>query len=281
MIKNGCGRNFVILDRGSQVGGTWHDNNYPGACCDVMSHLYSYSFAGNDWSREYPGQEEIRDYLMAVAHKYKLYKHIRFNSSVEITRWNEKSFKWTTTIRRNGGKEMEIGETYTIDSDFFVSATGQLSKPKYPSITNLDKFDGKLMHSARWDHSYSLRGKRVGILGTGATAAQIIPEIAQECQSLTIFQRSPAWIVPRHDQPISQIRRAIYKYLPPARQQYRKSIMDERESKFEPSFFPQSAKHHHVQQLCHKHRLSQLPGDSNAELREEVTPQYPFSCKSK
>lgn len=244
-----------------------------------MSHLYCYSFEGNDWSREYPGQEEIRDYLMSVAHKYRLYNHIRFNSAVEAAQWDERTLTWTTTVRRTGGKELEIGETYQISSDFLVAATGQLSRPKYPDIKDLEKFGGKIMHSARWDHSYDLSGKKVGILGTGASAAQIIPEIAKPCQSLTIFQRSPAWVVPRHDRPISQVRRNLYKYFPPARVQYRKSIMDERESKFEPSFFPESSKHHHVKQLCHAHRLSQLPGEVNAELRAKVTPDYPFSCK--
>ena len=245
-----------------------------------MSHLYSFSFEHNaDWSREYPGQEEIQNYLVGVAHKYELYRHIRFNSSVEEARWDESKLKWTVNIRRQGGKEKEVSETYGIESDFLVSATGQLSQPKYPSLRDLDKFKGKIMHSARWDWNYDILGKKVGIIGTGATAAQIIPEAAQACSSVTVFQRSPAWVVPRHDHPISPTRRALYKYVPFVRQQYRASLMDERESKFEPSFYPKSSKHEFVKQLCQKHMLAQLPGETNASLRQALTPRYPFSCK--
>lgn len=244
-----------------------------------MSHLYSYSFEHNDWSREYPGQEEIQHYLIGVAHKYELYRHIRFSSSLAEARWDEDRLKWKTTIHRHGATELEIGDAYTLDCDFFVSATGQLSRPNYPRLKGLDSYRGKLMHSARWDWSYDIRGKKVGILGTGATAAQICPEIAQACSSLIVFQRSPAWVVPRHDQPISPLRRALYKYLRPLRQHYRARIMDERESKFEPSFYPTSTKHEFVKQLCKKHMLAQLPGESNASLRQALTPNYPFSCK--
>ncbi|KAG8528165.1 uncharacterized protein KY384_007082 [Bacidia gigantensis] len=245
-----------------------------------MSHLYSYSFERNaDWSREYPGQQEIQDYLIGVAHKYELYRHIRFNSSVEEAHWNEDRFNWTTTVRRQGDKEKEVSETYQVESDFLISATGQLSQPKYPHLPEIEKFQGKIMHSARWDWNYSIRGKRVGIIGTGATAAQIIPEVAQSSSSLLVFQRSPAWVVPRHDHPISQIRRALYKYIPLVQQHYRASIMDERESKFEPSFYPKSTKHEFVKQLCQKHMLNQLPGEANASLRQQLTPNYPFSCK--
>ena len=172
-----------------------------------------------------------------------------------------------------------MGERYTVNSDYFVAATGQLSQPKFPVIPNLEHFGGKLMHSARWDWNYDIRGARVGIIGTGATAAQIIPEVAQACSSLTVFQRSPAWVVPRHDQPISQARRILYKFIPLVRQQYRASLMDERESKFEPSFYPKSAKQEFVKTLCQRHMLNQIPGEANASLRQALTPNYPFSCK--
>ena len=246
----------------------------------VLSHLYSFSFEPNpNWTREYPGQEEIRDYIIGVAHKYQLYRHIRFNSSVEEARWDDGNNKWRTVIKRLGGKEAEIGESYSITSDFLVSAVGQLNAPKYPNIQGLEKFQGKTMHSARWDWDYDLRGKKVGIIGTGATAAQIIPEIAQSCQQLVVFQRTPAWVMPRHDRRISQARQAAYKHIPFVRKRYRACLMDFRENVFDAAFDPESAKHDHITSISRRHMMSQLGGDCNAAIRESLTPNYPFSCK--
>ena len=140
----------------------------------VLSHLYSFSFEPNPlWSREYPGQEEIQDYLVQVAHKYQLYRHTRFNSSVEEARWDDNSQKWRIVVKRLGGKEAEIGESYTIQADFLVSAVGQLNAPKYPVLRGLDNFQGKLMHSARWDWDYDFRGKSIGIIGKYVTGQSV------------------------------------------------------------------------------------------------------------
>lgn len=163
MIRLGNGRNFVILEKGHRVGGTWSDNIYPGCCCDVWSHLYSLSFSPNpDWSREYPTQPEIQRYLAGVAHKYTLEQNVRFNSSVEGCTFDPALGIWTTTIR-NGCDD----QTQTIRSRFVVSAVGQLNLPKYPKIPGIDDFAGRVMHSARWDHSVDLRGKRVAVIGNG------------------------------------------------------------------------------------------------------------------
>ncbi|KAF4626482.1 hypothetical protein G7Y89_g11676 [Cudoniella acicularis] len=190
MIRKGNGRNFIIVERGNQVGGTWNDQRYPGCCCDVWSHLYSFSFEPNpNWTREYPGQEEILDYLIGVAHKYQLYRHIRFNTSVEEARWDDSSNTWHTKLMRLGSKDAEFGEEYTITSNFLVSAVGQLNVPKFPDIKGLDSFQGKPMHSARWDWDYDIRDKKVGIIGNGATAAQIIPEVAKRAYERPTFAR--------------------------------------------------------------------------------------------
>lgn len=214
-----------------------------------------------------------------MAHKYQLYRHIRFNSSVDEARWDDENYKWRIKVSRMGGKEAEIGQSYTLSSDFLVSAVGQLNVPKYPNIRGLDSFAGKAMHSARWDWDYDLRGKRIGIIGTGATAAQIIPEIVQSCQSLVVFQRTPAWVMPRHDHLISPFRQKVYKYVPLVRKRYRASLMDFRETIFSASFDPKSSKHNAVTNVSKQHMLSQLPGDSNMVLRDRLTPDYPFSCK--
>ncbi|KAL9604618.1 MAG: hypothetical protein Q9219_000338 [cf. Caloplaca sp. 3 TL-2023] len=225
------------------------------------------------------GQEEIQDYLIRIAHKYQLYRHIRFNSSVEEARWDDVKQRWRIAVRRLGGNEAEHGKIYSMQSEFLVSAVGQLSTPKYPSIQGLESFRGRTMHSARWDWSFDLRDKNIGIIGTGATAAQIVPEVSQVCKKMVVFQRTPAWVMPRHDAPISQMRREVYKYVPWIRRRYRARLMDFRESTFEAAFDPDSTKHEVVCGISRQHMMNQLPGSWNAPLREKLTPHYPFSCK--
>ena len=246
----------------------------------VWSHLYSLSFEPNfNWTRQYPGQEEIQDYLIQVAHKYQLYRHIRFSTAVEEAHWDDNSNQWQTTIRRLGGKEVEIGNEYMILSDFLVSAVGQLNVPKHSNLRGLEEFRGKVMHSARWDWDYDFREKKVGIVGSGATAAQIIPEIAASCKNLTVFQRSPVWVMPRHDATIGPAMQLMYRFVPFVRRRYRAALMDSREGFFDASYNAESSKHDFVMDVTKQHLLSQLPGDSNAALREKLSPTYPFGCK--
>lgn len=198
---------------------------------------------------------------------------------MEEARWNERTNKWQVNVKRLGGTEREIAEVYNATADFLVSAVGQLSRPRYPDLKGLDTFEGKIMHSARWDWDYDLRNARVGIIGTGATAAQIIPEVAKHAGQLEVFQRTPTYVMPRHDEPISPSRQAVYRYLPLARRRYRAGLMDFRESAFEGSFDPTGGKHQMVTTISQNHMLSQLPGDDHAELRRQLSPDYPFSCK--
>ena len=216
--------------------------------------------------------------MIAVAHKHGLYKHIRFNSSVVESRWDDSNNKWRTVVK-HFGCEAEIGEHYTIRSDFLVSGVGQLNMPKYPDIPGLHKFEGKMMHSARWDWEYKLEGKKVAVIGTGATAAQIIPEIARSTSQLTVFQRTPTWVMPRHDEAISSARQAMYKYVPFARRRYRAKLMDFRESIYDAAVDPQSAKHSHVTSIARHHMLNQMPSCASTKMRAALTPNYPFSCK--
>ncbi|TVY36246.1 FAD-binding monooxygenase [Lachnellula occidentalis] len=281
MIRKGNGRKFIIVEQGNQVGGTWNDQRYPGCCCDVWSHLYSLSFEPNpSWTREYPGQEEILAYLIAIAHKYQLYAHIRFSTSVTSSRWDESSKTWSSQVERQGSKDSEFSKQYTITSSFLVSAVGQLNVPKYPNeIPGIDSFNGKAMHSARWDWDFDLRGKKVGIIGSGASAAQIIPEIAGVCESLTVFQRTPNWVIPRGDVAISPTRQALYKYVPWARRRYRAALMDAREGFFDVVFEITSPVHEYMMGASKAHMAAQLPGDGYAELREKLQPRYAVGCK--
>jgi cation diffusion facilitator CzcD-associated flavoprotein CzcO len=244
----------------------------------VWSHLYSFSFEQNShWTREYPGQEEILQYLMGVAHKYELYRYIRFNTSVESARWDDAEKKWKTEVTVQGSKDAEFGDSYTLTSDFLVSAVGQLNVPKLPNIEGVDLFKGKLMHSARWDWSYDLRGKKVAIIGNGATAAQIIPEIVKEVDHLTIHQRTPNWVIPRLDAPIPPWKRSMYKYLPYIRWRKRAEMMDFREAFFDAVWDNKSPTAQFLEGQSKDQLHTQLA--SREDLWDKLQPKYSIGCK--
>ncbi|MBN2447498.1 MAG: NAD(P)/FAD-dependent oxidoreductase [Phycisphaerae bacterium] len=187
---------FTILEKGDRVGGVWRDNTYPGAACDIPSHLYSYSFEpSHDWSRKYGSQPEIQAYLDHCAHKYVLMQHIRFGAAVQRADFDPTAATWTVTLA--DGNE--------VCSSFLVAATGQLSLPADPSFPGLDRFEGKVFHSARWDHDYDLRGKRVAVIGTGASAIQFVPQIAPRAAQLHVFQRSAPYVLPKPDRPYTRL----------------------------------------------------------------------------
>lgn len=167
-------KDIVIVEKSGGFGGTWRDNIYPGCACDVFSQLYSFSWEKNsNFTRLLPGQEEILDYLTDVAQKFGLYKYARFNSSAEKLVWNEDEMKWYVTIGVDGGKDSEYTQKYTIVADFVITAIGQTNLPKGYDMPGLKSFKGKVMHSARWDRGYDLKGKRVAIIGTGRSTSRI------------------------------------------------------------------------------------------------------------
>jgi cation diffusion facilitator CzcD-associated flavoprotein CzcO len=172
----------------------------------------------------------VKQYFFGAAHKYELYRYIRFNTVVDEARWDDAEKKWKTSVTVTGAKDAEFGEHYTLTSDFLVSAVGQLNQPKMPNTPGIDDSKGKIMHSPRWDWPYDLKGKKIAIVGNGATAAQIIPELAKVAEKLTVHQRTPNWVIPRADAPIPAWRRALFKYVPPLRWRYRAEMMDFRES---------------------------------------------------
>ena len=197
--------NFIILDRNRHIGGTWYDNDYPGAACDVESHLYSFSFEPKaDWSREFGPQGEILRYMEHCAEKYKLIPHIRLNTSVEKGVFDETNGLWTVTARG--------GDKFT--ARILLNCSGGLSEPALPQIKGLDTFTGKVFHSARWDKSFDPKGKNVAVIGTGASAIQIVPAVVHQVKHLNLFQRTAPWILPKPDKDISQFRRKLYKSLP-------------------------------------------------------------------
>ena len=187
--RNGV-EDLVVLERGDRIGGTWRANTYPGLACDVPSHLYSYSFAPNpDWSHRYSQGAEIRDYLEATAHRFGIDRHIRFGAEVQRAEWDDDAGRWRVTL--TGGEELE--------AEVFVTAVGQLNRPSIPDIQGLETFRGPLFHSAHWDHGVELAGKRVAVLGTGASAIQFVPAIADRVAHLEVFQRTAPWVIPKGD----------------------------------------------------------------------------------
>lgn len=213
---------FVLLEKAGSVGGTWRDNTYPGAACDVQSHLYSYSFEPkHDWSRKFGLQAEIKGYMESCVEKYGLGAHIRFNQEVTSARFDDRRNVWEVTIQ--GGE--------TLEATVLVTATGQLNQPGYPSIPGREAFKGKVFHSARWDHDYDLNGKRVAVIGTGASAIQFVPEIASKVKSLTLFQRSAAWVIPKPDRPFRSWEQWLFQKFPVHDRLYRSLIYWKNESR--------------------------------------------------
>ncbi|MET8222439.1 flavin-containing monooxygenase [Streptomyces sp. NPDC004082] len=256
---------FVVLERASGVGGTWRDNSYPGCACDVPSHLYSFSFAPNpEWPRTFSGQEHIHAYLEHVTDLFGLRPHLRFDSEVKVMRWDDEKLHW----------EIETASG-TLTADLVVSATGPLSDPKIPDVPGIDTFPGKVFHSARWDHDYDLRGKRVAMIGTGASAIQIVPSIQPEVERLTLFQRTPPWVMPRMDRAISGAERWLHRRLPFTTKARRGLLWGIRELQVQ-AFTKRPEELGLVEKLA-KRNIARAIKDP--ELRAKLTPDYRIGCK--
>jgi len=194
-LKKSGIHSFTIFERADEIGGTWRDNTYPGAACDVPSHVYSFSFEPNaHWSRAFAESGEIEGYLLGVVEKWQLRAHLRLNTAITAARFDADAGVWTLTT--------EHGEQVTARA--VVSGVGGLVDPKGPDIPGIDRFDGETFHTARWNHDYDLTGKNVAVIGTGASAVQVVPSIAPEVGRLSVFQRTPAWVVPKRDKVYSE-----------------------------------------------------------------------------
>ncbi|MEU0049319.1 NAD(P)/FAD-dependent oxidoreductase [Streptomyces sp. NPDC006309] len=256
---------FVVLERADSVGGTWRDNSYPGCACDVPSHLYSFSFAPHpDWPRTFSGQRHIRAYLEHVTDLFGLRPHLRLGSEVKLMTWDTEKLRWTVETTRG-----------TLTADVVVSATGPLSDPKIPRIPGLESFPGQVFHSARWDHDYDLRGKRVAMVGTGASAIQIVPAIQPEVGRLTLFQRTPPWVLPRVDRAISGAERWLHRRLPVTAQVRRGLLWGIRELQVQ-AFTKRPDELGVVEQLA-KRNMARAVKDP--ALRARLTPDYRIGCK--
>ncbi|MFB7471901.1 flavin-containing monooxygenase [Kitasatospora sp. NPDC056184] len=256
---------FVILERADSVGGTWRDNSYPGCACDVPSHLYSFSFAPNpDWPRSFSGQPDIRAYLEKVTDVFGLRPHLRINTEVVEARWDAERTIWR--IATTAGR-------WTADA--VVSAAGPLADPQIPDLPGLDSFPGKVFHSSRWDHDFELAGKRVAMVGTGASAAQIIPAIQPKVGKLTVFQRTPAWVLPRRDRTISELEKWLHGRFPLTAKVRRGALFALREIQVD-AFVRRPGLLKLVQRIAERHIAD---GVADPALRARLTPDYRIGCK--
>src|SRR5215218_2928430 len=256
---------FVVLERGDAVGGTWWFNTYPGCGCDVPSHLYSFSFAPNpEWTRTYSLQGEIEAYLQRVARDFDIERSVRLGTTVTGAAWDEDTERWVI--------EADAG---SLRARVLVSAAGALSDPKTPDIEGIERFQGHTFHSAQWDHGYDVKGKRVAVIGTGASAIQFVPAIAPDVAQMHVFQRTAPWIMPHTDRPISRRERSLYRRFPLLQRLVRGGVYSAREL-LVLGFVKQPRLMKVVELLARRHMDGQI---SDPELRRKVEPGYTIGCK--
>ncbi|MEJ7601779.1 MAG: NAD(P)/FAD-dependent oxidoreductase [Kofleriaceae bacterium] len=255
---------FVILEQAHDVGGCWRDNTYPGAACDIPSHLYSFSFAPSwRWTRAYAPQPEIHAYLRTCARTYGLGRHLRFGTTVRGASFDATTGTWV----------VDTGATH-LRARALVIACGQLSRPAYPRIPGLETFAGTRFHSARWNHDAPLDGARVAVIGTGASAIQFVPAIAPRVAQLYVFQRSPPYVIPKPDRGFGRRERALYRKLPILGIARRARIYATNELRALTLAMPRLTAGYAWLFRHHLHRQIQDPA-----LRAKLTPDYPIGCK--
>ena len=253
---------FVVLDRGSDVGGTWRDNTYPGCSCDVPSHLYSFSFDLNPgWSRSFSGQAEIWEYLRRCVDAYGLAPHLRLSTEVHGATWD--GGQWVVETSRG-----------TYSADVLISGAGPLCEPAQPKLPGLETFTGEVFHSARWRHDLDLTGRRVAVVGTGASAIQFVPEIAPAVERLHLFQRTPPWVIRKSDRPISRLERRAFRTVPGLQRLVRYGVYWGREALATAFLKPVIMRV--SQRVARANLRRQVP---DPELRAKLTPDYRLGCK--
>ncbi|GAA2416695.1 NAD(P)/FAD-dependent oxidoreductase [Actinomadura vinacea] len=256
----------VLLERAGDLGGTWRDNTYPGAACDIPSHLYSFSFERKtDWSRRFPPQHEILDYLRHCARKYGVLPRIRFGTEVTEARFDEDEGRW----------RIATGRGDTLSARILVSACGQLNRPVLPPVPGRESFAGASFHSARWDHGTDLDGKRIAVIGTGASAIQIVPELAGRAARLTVFQRSAPYVIDKPDRPYRGWEKALLRTVPGLHGLSRARLYAQFEARAL-GFI----KYPRLMDLVARRFRANLRGHiDDPALRERLTPGYPMGCK--
>lgn len=263
-LKEAGIHDFILLEKADELGGVWRENTYPGCACDVPSALYSYSFEPNpSWSRVFAGQAEIKQYLQNTALKYQVMPHVHFNHEALAATWSDAKQCWF--IKTNQGE---------LHSQFAIMACGPMHEPVIPDVKGLKDFKGEIFHSSRWRHDLDLTGKRVAVVGTGASAIQFIPQIQPLVKQLTVFQRTPHWVLPKSDMPLPAPLQTVFKYLPVTQSLMRGSVYGIFESLN--GGLQSNVAMRQVQRIAEFH-IKQ--GIKDPELRGKVTPNYVIGCK--
>jgi cation diffusion facilitator CzcD-associated flavoprotein CzcO len=263
-LKRAGRDDFLILERARDVGGTWRENSYPGCRCDVPSHVYSFSFAPNpEWSATFSPQREIWDYLRKVADDEQLTEHVRFGCELERASWDAEAERWL--LQTSSGP---------ISARVLIAGAGPLHEPKLPQIPGLRDFEGTIFHSATWDHDHELDGERVAVIGTGASSIQFVPQIQPKVSKLHLFQRTPPWVMPRRQRPITGLERALYRRFPALQRAMRSAIYWARESFALPMLRVALAPL--LRRVGEAHLARAVP---DPELRTKLTPDYLPGCK--
>ncbi|NWK53314.1 NAD(P)/FAD-dependent oxidoreductase [Acinetobacter sp. SwsAc5] len=257
--------NFVILEKSNEVGGTWRENQYPGAACDVQSHLYSLSFAPKtDWSKRYAEAPEIFQYIQDVVQQFNLREYCQFNSEVVHTEYHEKDCVWHVALK--DGRQLSC--------QYLVFASGPLHMPQIPHNKGIEKFQGRVFHSSQWDHQYNLNSKVVASIGTGGSAIQYIPEIAPQVKQLYVMQRTAAWVIPRDERKYLNIEKKLFKQADWFRKLHRARLYWSNESRAIPIMQPSVMKY--TQKLAEAFIRFQV---KDKQLAQKLTPDYIMGCK--
>jgi len=264
MLKREGYEDATVFEKGERVGGVWHHNTYPGAACDIPSHLYEYSFAPNRWSRRYAPQAEIQAYVEGVARRFGVLDRVRTGTEVTSARWDEDSGKWV--LETSAGQH---------EADLLITACGQLSVPKKAAIAGLENFEGPAFHTAEWDHDVELAGKRVAVIGTGCSAIQVAPAIQPTVAKLDVYQRSPGWTLPKMDYEYSERAHALFRRFPALRRLDRASIFA-----FQELAAAAFTRHSWLLPAFRALGRRQIKAAiSDPELRRKLTPTDEFGCK--
>ncbi|MBU9276109.1 flavin-containing monooxygenase [Burkholderia gladioli] len=257
---------FAVFEKAASVGGTWRDNHYPGCACDVQSHVYSFSFAPNPrWTRMFAPQPEIRAYLESCVERFGIAPYLRFDHELASAEYDEVAHRW----------QLRFANGRRVSARVLVSGMGGLSRAALPQIEGLDSFAGHAFHSQHWDHDYRLEGKRVAVIGTGASAIQFVPQIAPKVARLSLFQRTPPWIMPKPDRQLGRFEQWLFRALPFTQKLARTSRYWMLESRVL-GFAIHPALMKNVQKLAERHIRKQI---ADPALRATVTPNYTLGCK--
>jgi cation diffusion facilitator CzcD-associated flavoprotein CzcO len=263
LLRDGCA-DFIVIERAESLGGTWRDNSYPGCACDIPSVLYSYSEEQNpDWTRAFASQPEILGYMRAVAARHRLGPHIRYGHELLAADYDEDHQRWA--VRTSAG---------AFTARFLISAVGALADPAVPQLDGLERFRGRAFHSARWDHDHELGGRRVAVIGTGASAIQFVPEIVDQVERLTLFQRTPPWVLPRANPAMPPAWRRAFRRRPRVQRLARTAVFSLFES------LHVGFRHPAAGRLAQRRALANIVDNvADPYLRAKLTPDYTLGCK--